>query len=115
MSTLKQEKVVKILLENAGKSVGSAMLEAGYSLATAKNPQELTKSKGWSNLISLYLPDRELLATHIELLNAVKVIQIATYTNEETGEITPGFIKVPDWQIRVKALELAYKLKGLIK
>lgn len=115
MGTIKQNRVVKILLENAGKSVSSAMLEAGYSLATAKNPQELTKSKGWIDLISVYLPDSKLVATHIELLNAAKVIQIATYTNEETGEITPGFIKVPDWQTRIKGLELAYKLKGLIK
>lgn len=115
MGTLKQNRVVKILLGNAGKSVGSAMLEAGYSLATAKNPQELTKSKGWIDLISEYLPDSKLTSTHIEILNASKVIQVTTYTNEKTGEIVKGFIKVPDWPIRAKGLELAYKLKGLIK
>lgn len=44
--TTKQELAIQKTLENNG-NVGKAMIEAGYSKASAKNPSILTKSKGY--------------------------------------------------------------------
>jgi hypothetical protein len=54
MSTKKQEKALEILVESGGtKSVGKAMVEAGYSPATAKTPQKLTESNAYKELFPL--------------------------------------------------------------
>jgi len=99
MPTLKQEQTVKDLLENTGKPISRAMLDNGYSPATAKNPCELTESKGWKELLEKYLPDEKLLKKHDEALEAKK-------WNDFTGE------REEDHSIRLKAIELGYKLKG---
>lgn len=49
MATLKQKKAFDNVVENGG-NVSKAMIEANYSPATAKTPQKLTESKGWSEL-----------------------------------------------------------------
>lgn len=111
MTTLKQETAVKDLLENVGKPIGQAMLDAGYSPATAKNPDHLTESKGWNELMDKYLPDDKLLSTHDEALVANRVIS-AINTNKEATGGTTDFIEVPDHAIRLKAVELGYRVKG---
>lgn len=94
MATTKQHKVVKKILENTGMSVSKAMAESGYPPATAKNPQQLTNSKGWKELMKEYLPDDLLAQKHQELLNKTEI----------TGDI--------DTQAVSKGLDMAYKLKG---
>ena len=42
MATLKQKAAIGKVIENRG-NMGRAMLEAGYSPATAKNPKNLTE------------------------------------------------------------------------
>lgn len=101
MATLKQKKAVKELVEKVGISTGEAMLNAGYSPATAKNPQKLTESKAWAELMDQYLPDNALLETHQNAL-------LASKWNDFTGE------REPDHAIRLKATEMGYKLKGKI-
>lgn len=54
MSTLKQELVASKIVENHG-NVSKAMIQAGYSPATAKNPKNLTESKAWPMLIERYM------------------------------------------------------------
>lgn len=49
MTTFKQKKAVKNLVENGG-NVSKAMIDANYSPATAKTPQKLTESKGFKQL-----------------------------------------------------------------
>lgn len=100
MATLKQKRAAAITLENGGV-VSAAMLEAGYSPAMAKNPQKLTESKGWQELIETYLPDQQLIEVHQEGLAATKVV---------TSPTGPDF-ESPDYQTRHKYLETAYKLK----
>jgi len=66
--TLKQKKALKYYIENHG-NVSKSMKQAGYSLATAKNPKNLTKSKGWQFLLNKYLPDERLtqkISEHID-------------------------------------------------
>lgn len=100
MATLKQKKAAAITLENGGV-VSSAMLEAGYSPAMAKNPQKLTESKGWQELLKDYLPDKTLIEVHQEGLLATKIVTSPTEPDSE----------VPDFPTRHKYLETAYKLK----
>lgn len=51
MPTIKQRKAVDALLENTG-NVSKSMRQAGYAKATAKNPKELTESKGFQELLA---------------------------------------------------------------
>ncbi len=74
MATVKQRKTAAILMESKGKkSVSQAMREAGYPATTAKNPQQLTRSKSWEALIEDYLPEEKLLKPHREQLKATVV------------------------------------------
>lgn len=102
MATAKQKKAMEILVENGGNNVGKAMIEAGYTPATAKTPQKLTESKGWQELVEEYLPD-DLLAkvTKEGLLAGRKT------TDEETGEE----VVEPDFNIRHRYLETALKVR----
>lgn len=101
MATHKQKLVAKDILENTGKPISRAMLDAGYAPATAKNPSELTESKGWNELLEEMLPDEDLLNAPKEALRAMK-------WNDFTGE------REPDHSIRLKAADQGFKLKGKI-
>ena len=85
------------------------MIDAGYSPATAKNPDKLTDSLGWQALMDKYLPDDLLAKKHNELLNKKEVIVKNNNATKEievirTGEVDPYSVK--------NGLDLAYKLKG---
>lgn len=49
MATAKQKKAIQKIVENHG-NVSKAMREAGYADASAKNPKNLTESKGFKEL-----------------------------------------------------------------
>src|ERR1044072_2548478 len=88
MSTTRQKKVLDIITQNHGAiGLKDAMLQAGYDEDTAKRPKNLTESKGFQELVETYLPDERLQQRHRELLE------------DESN-------------IAVKALDMAYKLKG---
>jgi hypothetical protein len=77
----------KIYLENRGKSVSSAMREAGYADATAKNPKNLTGTQAWKDLLEKALPDKKLLTVHKKLLNAQKVEHMVFPLGMEPADI----------------------------
>lgn len=104
MATLRQKIVASKMVENGG-NIGKAMIEAGYSSATAKTPQKLTKSKGWKELMDNIFPDSLLVKKHLELLNARKLV-VAHW-----GGKTDIF-KVIDYPIVGRALDMIYKIKG---
>ena len=85
--TTKQKLAASKLQETAG-NVSKAMKLAGYSKSSAKDPQRLTRSKGWQELMEKYLPDKKLLKVHKELLEN------------------------NDWRARDAGLDKAYKVKG---
>ncbi|MDH4127327.1 MAG: hypothetical protein OEV44_01140 [Spirochaetota bacterium] len=87
MATIKQRKAVKKILENHG-NVSKAMRESGYSKNTAKNPKELTESKGYLEIFNELISDDTLSKKHRQLLE-----------DDNAG-------------IQIKALDLAYKVKG---
>lgn len=107
MSTLKQRKAVKKLVENHG-NVSRAMLEAGYTPASAKNPKNLTESKGFIQLMEeAGLTDENLFKVHSELLNKRETIVIHD-GKESRVETTDR----PDSFAAKSALDMAYKIKG---
>lgn len=72
-ASLKQAKAINVLLEKGG-SVGNAMRIAGYSEATIKNPDHLTKSKAYKDILNeAGLTDEVLSKKHISLLNSSRL------------------------------------------
>jgi hypothetical protein len=121
MPTLKQIATARDLLENPSKSVSQAMRDNGYSPETAKVPSDLTKSKGWAELMKDALPDETLLAVHRAGLVAEKPIgALVLIKNGKDGKpetilkSDEGQIMVEDHPTRHKFLETAYKLKKYI-
>ena len=62
MTTIKQKLALEKLVENGG-NVTQAMIEAGYSEATANNPSNLTHSEGFRSLLKQYGLDESLVVT----------------------------------------------------
>jgi hypothetical protein len=117
MATQKQKLAAKKILENPGKPISTTMKEVGYSDNTAKNPSDLTDSKGWNELMDKYLPDDKVLATHEAGLEATKTSNAAILLTKDGQTIKAeeqGLIEVPDHATRLKAVELAYKVKKKI-
>ena len=107
MATEKQKLAIKKVMENNG-NVSKSMREVGYSENYSKNPQSLTRSKGWEELVEKYLPDKDLVKVHKEGLNAGKKV---FKNNNATGEIDEVDFE-PDFAVRHKYLDTAYKIKG---
>lgn len=99
-----------MVVENRGMAISKAMETVGYKKKTAKNPKNLTESKGWEELLEEHLPDSLLVKKEIEGLDANKVIS-ANITYGEADEKTNDFIEVPDMQTRHKYLETGLKMK----
>lgn len=110
--SLKQKIAFEKTIENHG-NVSKSMREAGYSEATAKNPKNLTESKGWDQLLS-EISDDLLKETLLEGLESVKPIGASILVNKEGQVIkaeNEGAIEVPDNATRHKYLDTALKLK----
>jgi len=108
MATMKQKRAAKIKLENPQMPMGKVMVAAGYSEKTAIVPSDLTESKGWLELMEEYLPDKHLGVKHREFLDSPRITR-KYFKGElefETEETSPE---------AVKALDMAYKLKGRYK
>ena len=107
---LRIKKVFDKVVENGGKGIGGIMIEEGYSPNTAKTPQKITESKSWQQLLEDELPESLITGTHKEAFLATKTISARTMGNAD--ERTDDFVDVPDWQTRIKAVELGYKLRS---
>ena len=109
--TIRQQTAIQKVVENGG-NVSRAMLDAGYSPATANTPQKLTESKAWIKLMEQYIPDDKLLKKHDEALESVKQIG-AQILIDKAGKVVSkeneGMIEVPDYPTRLKAVELGYR------
>lgn len=95
MATTRQRKaIVRMVdssLKNGGKpNVSKAMIEAGYSKATAKTPSKLTDSKGYEELLDEYGLTKEMIVTALA----------------EDIKLKP--------QNRKPELELASKIRGML-
>ena len=90
MATIRAERTLK----NLGKSriKKEAMIKAGYSESYARAGQ-IQHTESWKELMENYIPDTKLAEVHKEGLEA------------NNGEL-------PDYNVRYKYLDSAYKLKG---
>ncbi len=131
MATEKQ-KLAKIKVVEFRGNVSKAMREVGYKEKTAKNPKNLTESKGWKELMDDFLPDELLSEKHRELLKATRIEHMIFPTKVKDDEIkkllesvnckvrkimhgdtaTHVWFWSADNKARKDALDLAYKLKG---
>lgn len=107
MATTRQQKAVKNLVGNGG-NVTQAMRDANYSEATINTPQKLTESKGFQELWEEVIPDKLLTKVHKEGLEAGRTIY---KNNNATGTVDEVGYE-PDYAVRHKYLDSAYKLKG---
>lgn len=131
MPTLKQKKVAELIVKNKG-NVSKSMREAGYSPASAKNPERVTKSKGWNELLGEYIPE-ETLAKELRALLDSREAKWFTFPTrmkdtdikkmvEDNGftviTIRPSPIgkmawySLPNSRAKKDALELSFKLLG---
>ncbi len=103
-ATIKQKKAIKHLLEKGG-SVGGAMRIAGYSEATIKNPQHLTKSLAYREIMDRTGMDDEYLANiHKNMLDSFETVEeifrpVAIGKGKKTK-----YIELSDTQIEVVIL-----------
>lgn len=106
------KKKVALTIANGGKEpkISTVMREVGYSEATIHTPSKLTGTDGWLEALDKYLPDEKILRKHDEALEATKTIS-AKIVGMDANEGTDDFIEVPDHPTRLKAVELAYKVK----
>ncbi len=104
-----KQKAVAEKLGDFGGNLGKTMVAAGYSSKTARNPQKLTQSKGWLELMEDYLPNKLLLRKHKELLKAKRIMRTI-----KKGKIVLEKEEI-DNEAVAKGLDLAYKVKGLYK
>ena len=116
----------------AGESIGKSMLKAGYSPATANNPQVLTESKTFKELLDEIMPEEFVLDQHKRLYSEhrhLKQIRLESTDDKDIKEACKGYenisvIKKPeegytlliinevDKEARKSAVELAHKLRG---
>ena len=94
ITNIRQKKVAKEILENRGTSVSKAMRNAGYSKAYSKNPQQLTTTKSWQELMNEYISDDLVAEKHNALLNK----------RDPLGDIDTQAVK--------SGVDMAYKIKG---
>lgn len=104
------KKVFEKKLENVGKPLGQIMRENGYADNTADNPDHITKTKSWEMLMDEYIPESLIAKTHKEAFEANRTISVVSGKQASGG--TTDFVDVPDWQTRMKATELGYKIRG---
>lgn len=115
--TIKQKTAIEKVVGNGG-NVTKAMIEAGYSPNTANTPQKLTESKAWMELMDEHIPDNVLLIKHKEALDAVKPIGALILIDKDGKTVSKeneGMIEVPDQVVRLKAVELGYRVKGKLR
>lgn len=93
IGTSKQKRALAIMGENSGISSAEAMIRAGYSPATARNPQKLTTSKAFAKY-SDSIPDNLVRSKHLALLKK----------KDKDGNIDVVAVKA--------GVEMAYKIKG---
>lgn len=89
MATEKQKAAARKILENPG-SVSAAMRDVGYSESTAHNPSDLTKSKGWQELMEQYYPDDKIAKLQQKMLKAAILRHDTfdlTYTEKEIRKV----------------------------
>ena len=83
MATPKQKEAVKKIMENHGTPLGTIMTEVGYEAMTAKNPKNLTESRGYKEELARY-------GLTEELVTSALVEDIENKPQERVAELRLG-------------------------
>lgn len=107
MATIKQKKALTEIVENSSssnpKGLGTILKNVGYSKATAIKPSQVTRSKGFKELVEeLGIDDKKLIQVLYDGLEAKKVVTSHTEPDRE----------YPDHPTRHRFLETGLKIKG---
>lgn len=107
MSTIKQKRVAKALVENLSKPtpdlLTDVLVNAGYGKGVAKTPDRVIESVGVQKELERLMPDEALADIHAKLLRKQEVIVSKDDGIQFTGQ--------PHSDVK-GALDMAYKLKG---
>lgn len=130
----RREIVEKDLLENIGKPLSVAMLDAGYSPAYSKNPQALKNTKTWQRVKQKYFNPVKIGAKYNQLLEASRLDKfvfsndVDDETIKEVIEQVPGaklikisrnsqwaraFYTIPDNPIQAEMVKTGLKAWGM--
>ena len=93
--------MAEVLIKNPDESLGAAMRKAGYSVAQSNNPNQIMRSRTWQQLMDELIPQEKVASVLAEQLEA-------TSTYILNGEMR----EKPDNQARLKAAEIAIRLRG---
>ncbi len=113
--TFKEKAFIKEYIELGNATEAAARV---YAVSTRHSAEQI----GYENLrkleISDYLEsagltDRQIAKILVEATQATKLEQAHVFIHSLTGERLKEFIEWPDWQTRLKALNLAIQLKLL--
>jgi leucyl aminopeptidase len=105
--TDKQRKAIAIAATNGG-NISRAMVEAGYSPATAKTPQKLTESEYVQELMhAVGLTDVYGFEVLKDGMGASKAVVMAAETDSSFVDVQP------DYAVRHKYLETFFKVRGV--
>ena len=95
-----------------GETITGAMIAMSYAPRTVNEPRMITKSKSWALLMAEQLPEDVVAERHRELLDARKYRTVVTGRGKARKEERVDDGADP---IVMKAVELAYKLRGRTK
>lgn len=136
MATQRQKVAAKKISENLRSSkpkpVGTLLKEAGYSDSVSLVPSEVTKGKGFRELLDEVIPESLVVDAHKSLLRATKIEHMVfplDVSDEEITELlasngcmakkfmhsetqTHVWYFVPDGFSRRAGTDMAYKLRG---
>lgn len=122
VATIKQKRAFSIFSENlrAGTpaTFGEILIGAGYSIESSKRPTDVTKSKGWQELMEEALPDDLLAQTHNDLLKTTRIDHMVfpAFTGEpddDEGKTTAG-ATLTDKDIREMLAEVGCKVRRIV-
>lgn len=110
--TTKQAKAAQYIAE--GDSVSKAMQKAGYAKTTSRNPQQLTRSKTFREIMeSIGISDKKIAERLNEGLDATTAIKTERVEGVGKNRLkTEELTTRPDYLTRHRYLETSLKLKG---
>lgn len=114
--TIKEKKFVKEYLKTGNATEAAAKVYDVSTRDVARNigSQNVAKLSIEDELDKAGLTDGKIANTLNEATEAQKIVS-SYNTNKESNAGTDDFIEIPDWQARLKAIELASKIKGHLK
>ncbi len=121
--TLRQKQAFTEMVGNGGNKA-KALREVGYSPAVVNNPQKVTESKGWKQLEEEYFPLDQIAEVQAIVLKAKRYIYLDEEYEHEIKSKDGNVIgtetrirkvqtEVDDIQNLIKALDIAYKVRGM--